>query len=436
MKQRNWIHHGVGAILDQGLFAGSNFLLNVLLARWLTKDNYGAFTVAYITFVLLSTLHTALVTEPMLVFSQGRFQDRRSDYYRVIRLLNRWSVLILGILIGLVALGLCLANQRRIGLLLLVMAALGPGVMGLWLTRRMCYAVFKIGYAVLAGLLNVLLIVAGIYLLKRLHWLSPATALGLLGVLGLIGSVLLFWALGVSAKGSRNAHLRREVVKAHWHYGRWAMGTNSMNGVSNFLYYLILPIGYGLAASAELRAMTNLIMPALLSLVAINALLVPILVEALPQPKAFKQAAIRAGVLLIIGSVIYAVVLILFARSLVHLVYGQAYLGSTHILWYLAVVPVVSAVISVFGAVLRAREQPNLVFLAYSAATVACLTVGLFATWRYGVTGAAVGMLVTFSVTALVMGLALARPQVFARQRGKSAPHVDRHDEEADCNVI
>ena len=38
-----WVGKGSLAVLDQGLFAGSNFMLNVLLARWLAPADFGAF---------------------------------------------------------------------------------------------------------------------------------------------------------------------------------------------------------------------------------------------------------------------------------------------------------------------------------------------------------------------------------------------------------
>ena len=69
---RPWLGKGFWALLDQGLFSGANFLVNILLARWLPPEEYGAFAVAMSVFYLLAGFHTAVLTEPMMVFGAGK----------------------------------------------------------------------------------------------------------------------------------------------------------------------------------------------------------------------------------------------------------------------------------------------------------------------------------------------------------------------------
>src|SRR5438045_8021636 len=77
---RRLVGNGFWAIADQGLFAGSNFILNIVLARWLSPDEYGAFGVAFSIFLLVGTLHSSLLTEPMTVFAPGKFRERIEKY--------------------------------------------------------------------------------------------------------------------------------------------------------------------------------------------------------------------------------------------------------------------------------------------------------------------------------------------------------------------
>ena len=77
---RTWLARGFWAILDQGLFSVSNFALNLLLAHWLSPHHYGAFAAVFAVFLLLGTLHTGLLSEPMLVLGSGRYKNRLTEY--------------------------------------------------------------------------------------------------------------------------------------------------------------------------------------------------------------------------------------------------------------------------------------------------------------------------------------------------------------------
>ena len=45
-------------------YFGCNFLIGVLLGRWLLPEQYGAYALAFAVFLLLSYLHQALLCEP------------------------------------------------------------------------------------------------------------------------------------------------------------------------------------------------------------------------------------------------------------------------------------------------------------------------------------------------------------------------------------
>src|SRR4051812_19498262 len=74
-----WAHRGGLSILDQGLFAGANFVLNILLARWLEPEAYGAFTLAYSVFLFIGAFYMALFMEPFLIYAAG---ERRGQFRR------------------------------------------------------------------------------------------------------------------------------------------------------------------------------------------------------------------------------------------------------------------------------------------------------------------------------------------------------------------
>src|SRR5881396_1312348 len=96
-KQRNlkWITRGTWAIADQGFFALANAILNVLLARWLSPAEYGAFAVAYSLLLFVGAFHTALLTEPLLVFGPAKYAKQPRTYLRVL-LRAHWTLMAAG----------------------------------------------------------------------------------------------------------------------------------------------------------------------------------------------------------------------------------------------------------------------------------------------------------------------------------------------------
>src|SRR5947207_8633428 len=83
-----WLNRGVLATLDQGLLSGSNFILAVLLARWLPVWDYGGYALALSIFMLINAVHQALLLEPMSVLGTARYGDCGQEYTAVLIRIN------------------------------------------------------------------------------------------------------------------------------------------------------------------------------------------------------------------------------------------------------------------------------------------------------------------------------------------------------------
>src|SRR5207253_4303705 len=68
----SWAARGSVAVTDQALLAGTNFLVNVFLARWMAPAPYGAFALALALSWLLRTANDAVHTGPLTLFGAGR----------------------------------------------------------------------------------------------------------------------------------------------------------------------------------------------------------------------------------------------------------------------------------------------------------------------------------------------------------------------------
>lgn len=417
-----WLGKGFWAITDQGLFAISNFGLNVLLARWLTPTEYGAFSVAYTIFLLIGTVHTALLTEPMLVFGPGRYRSRLSAYLSAL-LRGHW---LFGALTGVLfaaagAVSWRLTNSPMTPALFgLALAA--PFILFQWLMRRACYVDLQPRLAAHAGAIYLGLIAAGALALYRTAWLGPATALGIMAFASLVSGAWLVFRLAVPVRVSAVEDLARHALNVHWEYGRWAVGAAGLSWAAGNVPYLVLPLLRDLSAVGALRAAFNFVMPILQVFAALGSVMLPVLVGARARGtlRLTSLIALAAYLVLALG---YGIALALLAVPLTSAVYAGRYASLPTIVVVLAFLPLASGATSVLGGALRALERPRAVFWAYLVSTMVSLTVGVALIALFGTSGAAAGIVLTSLTTAGTL-LLLVRGH-YRRLRATSAPPLD-----------
>ena len=398
-----WLGKGFWAVADQGLFASSNFVLNILLARWLSPQDYGAFAAMFAVFLLVGTIHTGLLTEPMLVFGSARYKDRLSEYLGTLLGGHLGFSVLSGLLLLLASLGFVLAGSSALSMVLLALTLAGPFILLLWLMRRACYIRLEPHLAASGGALYMILLLAGAYALYLLEWLTAASALCVMGFSSLVVSLWLAVRLHVKRPPSfRRGKLPYNALIDHWRYGRWSVATQALTWAPGNIYFLLLPLWGGLEASASLRALWNCVLPANMAIAALSTLLIPSLTRARGEA-GFGTLVRYSMVLFVFGSVLYWLFVGLFHNSLIAWLYGGQYGEDAQLLWVLGLAPLAVGVGSVLGAALRAVERPDQVFWAYAFSSILALTLGVTLMFAWGVVGAAVGLVAYTAATAGVM---------------------------------
>jgi O-antigen/teichoic acid export membrane protein len=402
-----WLSKGLWAVTDQGLFALTNFSVSVLLGRWLSKDDYGAFAIAFSVLLLMGTVHTGLLTEPMLVLGPGRFRQHIPVYVRRLVPLHFAVTSAMAVLLSLIVVVLMLLQpDLRLAGTLIALAASAPAILLLWLMRRACYLESLPHVAAAAGLAYAVLVPAGMLVLTRADVLTAGDALILLGLSSLPPALWLLRRLTRSGLDSDPTALvsASTIARAHWEYGRWALGSGLVSWVPANAVVLALPLWHSLADAATLRVASTLILPVLHVQGALAPLLTPTLVRARLSGQ-LRSTAIMAGVSLLALSVAYAPLVLLFGPELAEVLFGGQYSIDGPTLWLLAAIPLAAAFSGISTAVLRAMERPDHVLWAYVAATGVTVLVGLPLVHRYSVDGALGSMLLSTGTTAIAATL-------------------------------
>lgn len=392
---------------EQAAFALTNLASQLLLARAVTPDAFGAYTVASTFLFMAAIVHQTCLIEPMVVFSAGRLRRALPSYHGL--LLGRWSMAF-GIACGAVALMLAVLatalGTGQIGAALAAFAAVAPFVLHLWLLRRMAFSLGRPDLSFTATL---------IYAGATLSAIGAMLAFGALGVTGAIlasgfaaaaGSVFLTARLRWPA---RTDSAPRDLVARHLRYGRWALGAEAVNWAQTSGPILILPLWLGLAASAELRMLALVFMPLLqVASVASLILLRHLAGNARPDP----AAIITTFLTLAGGAAAYTLAVVAGWTGI-----GPKLLGAGY-----AIDPVLIAIggcgatclvaAQAFIVTLRARERTGAV-LAANLAALLMLAALMPAALPHGVRGVVTAQAIAWAVALVVSGLlAAARPRL------------------------
>jgi len=404
---RRWAFKGGWAILDQGLFAGSNFLAGIVLARWLPQQEFGIYAVAYSGFLFLGTLHTPLLTEPMLVFGASRHKHDFPAYLAALIRIHWRAAGGLSAAAAAVAGLLSLASPKPLFGALAAAFLAAPFILFAWLMRRSCYVESRPWISAGGGAVYLAVMLAGLYVLFSLDRLSVEAAFAIIALASLVAGALI--RARIAPRPAASLLPQRQLVAEHWTYGRWALVASGVSWVPGNWYYILLPIWGGFQAAAALKVLMILIMPVLQANGALGLLLLPLLARKRESKTGFRRVMLFSVVVLAGLALAYWGVLALIGGQLMGWLYGQKYAVYAHYLPWLGVLPVLAAVVAVFQGALRANENPRAVATVYGVTATVTLAVGTLLVANLHLSGAVCGFLLSSTVTAAGMGLLLSR---------------------------
>ncbi len=407
------------SVVDQGFTSGSGFLVNLLLARWLSADVYGAFAVAFAGFLFVAGFHNVLLLEPMSVMGPAGYVKRLPAYFasqlRVhLVLVGPLSILLL--LAGAVV-ALRTPHSPLVGALIGSGVAL-PLLLLYWLARRMCYIVQRPSVAAMTSSFYLAFIFAGLFGLRSWGVLSPLTAFLLVATASAITSLLLLREMGVlkTSLVGEDTPRWRETLRENYTYGRWLVGSTILYSVSNQVQTFLAAALLGLGAAGILRAMQ---LPALVmtqTVTAAGLLFLPALSYDFGRGQVdrlrHKATVVSAG--LTLAALCFATLLALISSPLEHVLYAGKFAAQAWLIPLLGLIPVATGFSMGYSMALRASQKPHYDLLCNAvAAPVGLVSAILFVRW-WGLAGAAFSMVLGFATSAAVVFLSYRRT---ARER-------------------
>jgi O-antigen/teichoic acid export membrane protein len=397
-----WVRNGIWAILDQGLFALSNFLINLFLARWLTPSEYGSFSIVFIVFLMFGTFHSALVTEPMVVFASNAYKTRLPAYMSMV-FYSHWGLtLLFSSLCLLLAAIAWFQHYHMLAFSIVGLAVASPLILYQWLARRVCYVSLKPHLAGYAGVLYATLMSLGGLLLYHYQWINGASILLLMGTASFCSGLYSMTRLKIWNPRIPTDLPAIEYLNNHWGHGKWMVGTSLMSWAFSNVFLLLLPIASGLESTGAARALLVTLMPMFLVITAVNHLLLPLLVR-IRTESSFNRVVCSTAACLILASMCYGSVIGLFNETIINYFFNGHYVEYANLLWVLVILLPLMALVMIIGVAIRAFERPERQFADFLRSSYISLPVGFALTGVWGIWGAAIAMVLSQTILAMYL---------------------------------
>ncbi len=403
-----WGTRSVFCLFDQALTSGGSFALNVILARWLTREAYGAFTLCFAALLFLFGFHNVLLIEPMTVIGPSSYSQRFAEYFSA---QLRLHIALTGLVSGaILLLGGALITRNFHDSLAGVVSAAGislPFILLLLLARRICYTVQNPLLAAQASIPYLILVLGGAFGLHQIGWLSGATAFLWMACVSLLVSVYILSRVGVFPRSiSERASISTGLLlKENWSYGRWLTLTTALSWITVQVQAFLAAGFLGLGAAGTLRAMQLPSLAMTQVIAAIMLLVLPSLSMDLGNGNLTRlrdKTAIAAGLLVTLAA-LFDFLLYLFSKPLERWMFGGKYAAFAWLIPVLGLVPVFTALSGSFSLALRVFRKSQFELLAYILSSVTALGLSFELIPRWGLRGAAAGVVCSVAVLAVTV---------------------------------
>lgn len=399
---------GMYGVLDQGLYAFGNFGVNIVLARILEPTQYGVFAVANALFLFFASFHSAVLTEPMMVFGSGKYAGILRTYITKI-FYGHWVFTGLGSLvvsgIGLIMIYL---DEQFLGYSLLALAFCLPLMLLIWLMRRIFYVLQWPKIAFLGSIFYSIFILVAILFCIQTNRISVSATFVVLG----IGSVLISFGLLVvlhrRLQDTGETAITPTILNDHWKFGSWNSLAATVFWISGGMVTIVVAGFLGLAASATIAAVLNIFRPLNLLMQGTALLILPgmsALINKNGSAKVLAKNSTQVMVLLVGGTFLYGLLVTLFSEQLFYFLYAGKYdvIDGDWVLFVLIGLSyTASAFVQICTSELKASENVRAVMSVWSvsAAFVCCMIFPAMMLW--GIHGAMAVVFISYTLAAIL----------------------------------
>jgi O-antigen/teichoic acid export membrane protein len=389
-------------LVDQAIISGVNFLVSILLIRFLGMMEFGIFTLLWMSVQFIQSMQMAIISTPMMSIGPKQLSDDINFYYQaVISHQIAFSVISSVILYIAIVLSNYVVPQWNIVDYAFSLALLSFLAQNQDFIRRLLFVEGRTR----AALLNDSLCYIGrLLLLSIIFIISEPSLSSVLWVMSVTLSLSVLSGLLIIKKPSFDHKYNVDVFKRHWKMSNWLAGSALLMWLSGNYFFISVGVLMGPVAVGILRATGNII--------GITNILFQGLENIIPQSasKYFIQSGIPGLISYLLkvcifgGTVVLllAIFLSVFSEQIINLLYGQEYSGYGYVLIWYSIISIFSYFVLTLTIGLRTLENTKPQFISYVVTVIfSVLAANVFVT-KFELNGALAGMLINQVIMLIV----------------------------------
>lgn len=390
------------ALLDQALVSGTNFLVGILLVRYLGFEQYGQFVLVWMIVQFTVSVQSALIVSPMMSIAPITPAAERSAYYAATFVLQAGLAFFVA---GAALLSALLSESYRpewldVGVIIplvgcLVFVQLQDYFRRNLFSRLSSRRAFYLDIIAYGAQLPLIFLVIRTYP-------SLQNALSIILAAMIVSAVLGFLWMG--SEVSPRGHSRRVLIR-HWVSSKWLLGAAILQWVSGNYFLIVAGAVLGPALVGAIRAAQNLL--------GLTHILFQGLENVVPgeASRRYQQSGAhelssylrKTGLIMLLVTATVAALAAFFAEPLLRVAYGELNPDSvTAMIWYVPFYALVAITLPL-RAGLRSIEKTRPIFVTQFISAVFSLLTANYFVDQYGIHGVMGGMLFSLVITSAVL---------------------------------
>ncbi|MBI9050317.1 MAG: hypothetical protein JEZ00_12920 [Anaerolineaceae bacterium] len=413
------VNLGLISIMDQGFFSGTNFFVSLLLARWLSSDDYGTFSVLFSFFLLISGIYVSFLLEPLSIFGSKENHNKHNYFGTILQLHYFLSIIIfIGYLVG-----YYVGSFSQISTSVIAVFC-SPFILNFWLVRRRQYSLLMPKKALIKSMVYSVLSLGILFLFYINHILSSSSYFVILGIASIMICIPDFRYLF-----SKNKELLFQTITQNWNYGSWIALAGILQWTSTQIYTVWIANLLSLSDTAGFRAIQNFAQPFEQISVGLTQFLLPWFSNELSQkdPKSVYKKLPLVSVAIALVGIVYLITVLLLQNQISDYIYKDRYIDYLWLFPILLSVPIVLSLSQGAQIGTRIMEKSKYLLYAYSLSSIFTLLIGPILINQLGLMGAALGRILSASIYSLSISI------IFLYKRYKDLNHGSEKNISTGC---